>query len=359
MTSPLNRRAVIAALPGAAALSSCKGHAQEPVASTPIPPLKMVAPFPVGTCVQTGQAGDGPLVDLILSNFSQITPEWEMKMEAILRDDGGFDFSRPDAIADFAARHSLRLHAHTLIWYAQKPAAFERIDGNRPAFENAYRNYIAAVAGRYRGRAVSWDVVNEAVNDDDTGSYRECLWSRNLGMAYIPAAFHLARAADQRALLFLNDYNLERNPRKRRGFLRLAESLLKAGAPLQGLGAQTHIGIDLAPGMVTAAMRDLASLGLPIHVSELDVSTRIRRFDVSNAQDRSLRQARLVHETVEAFMALPPSQRFAVTTWGVRDKDSWLQHPPNPPGVDRPLLFDDEGRPKQAAAAFVAAASGR
>jgi endo-1,4-beta-xylanase len=359
MISPPTRRTLIAALPGAALLSGCKGHAQEPAPPIAIPPLKMVAPFPVGTCVMTSAANDPALVDLIVANFSQVTPEWEMKMEAILKDDGGFDFGRADAVADFAAAHSLRLHAHTLIWYAQKPVAFERIDGNRPAFENAYRNYIAAVAGRYRGRVVSWDVVNEAVDDDDSGGYRDCLWSRNLGMDYIPAAFHLAQAADDRAVLFLNDYNLESNPRKRAAFLRLAESLLKSGAPLQGLGTQTHIDVNLAPGAVTTAIRDLASLGLPIHVSELDVSTRVGRFDMAGGADNALRQARLVHEVADAFMALPPRQRFAITFWGVRDRDSWLQRPPNPPGVDLPLLFDDEGRPKPAAAAFVAALGGR
>jgi endo-1,4-beta-xylanase len=358
MTLRPNRRAVIAALPGAASLAGCKGHAQEPPLSGPTPPLKTVAPFPVGTCVSTGYFADPALTALVLQNFSQVTPEWEMKMEAILKDDGGFDFTRPDAIVDFAGRNGLRLHAHTLVWYAQKAPAFERIDGDRTAFANAYRNYIQAVAGRYRGRAVSWDVVNEAVTDDGSG-YRDCLWSRNLGMAYIPEAFHLARAADEQALLFLNDYNLDSNPKKRATFLRLAESLLKAGAPLQGLGTQTHLGIDLAPGMVTTAMRDLASLGLPIHVSELDVSTRVGRFDVASAADKSSRQARLVHEVVGAFMALPPQQRFAITTWGARDSDSWLQHGPNPPGVDKPLLFDAQSRPKQAAAAFVAAVSGR
>ena len=80
---------------------------------------------------------------------------------------------------------------------------------------------------------------------------------------------------------------------------------------------------------------------------------------MTGAADRSSRQARLVHETVEAFMALPPQQRFAITLWGLRDADSWLQRPPNPPGVDLPLLFDDQGRPKPAAAAFVSALGGR
>jgi endo-1,4-beta-xylanase len=358
MPSKFDRRTLITALP-ATALIGCGGHAQEPPLSAPVPPLKMIAPFAMGTCVSTGNFEDPPLVDLITSNFSQVTPEWEMKMEAILKDDGGFDFTRPDAIADFTGQHGLRLHAHTLIWYAQRPVAFERIDGDRVAFAAAYRSYITAVAGRYSGRAVSWDVVNEPVNDDDSGGYRDCLWRKNLGMDYIPAAFHLAREADPRAMLFLNDYNLESNPKKRAAFLRLAEQLLKAGAPLQGLGTQTHIDVDLKPGMVTAAVRDLAALGLPIHMSEVDISTRFGRVDLRRGESLSQRQGRLAHEVAEAFMALPSQQRFAITLWGVRDSDSWLQRPPNPKGVDLPLLFDGQGRPKRAAAAFAAALGGR
>jgi endo-1,4-beta-xylanase len=362
MTAPLrpHRRSLLAALPAGVLASGCKGHAQEPpLAPVSIPPLKMVAPFPVGVCVSTGNFEDPTLLPLILQNFSQFTAEWQMKMETILKDDGGFAFAEPDRIVDFAAENGVRMHAHTLIWYAQKPAAFERIDGNKPAFQNAYRNYIAAVAGRYRGRVVSWDVVNEPVADEG-GVLRECLWSKNLGqLGYMIDAYHLAREADDRALLFLNDYWLEKRPEKRRAFLHLAEQLLKSGAPLQGLGSQTHLDIGLEPGSVKAAIQDIASLGLPIHLSELDVSTRFTRFDVEGDAQKATRQARLVHETVEAFMALPERQRFAITNWGVRDSDSWMQRPPNPPGVNKPLLFDAEGRPKPAAAAFITAATGR
>ena len=335
------------------ALAACTDGAHgQPAPAANLPPLKQVAPFPLGACAMTGQFDEPAFQSLLTAQFGQITPEWEMKMESILKDDGGFDFTRSDAIADFAAAHGLRLHGHTLVWYSQGGPAFQRIDGQRAAFENAYRNYILAVAGRYKGRVVSWDVVNEPVGDDgEGGGYRDCLWSRNLGMDYVAEAFRYARDADPQAVLFLNDYNLETKPKKRRDFLRLAETVLKAGAPLQGIGTQTHLTIDLAPGMIRTAMKDLASLGLPIHVSELDVSTRGGFHAMSARLDL---QARLVGETVDAFMALPAKQRFAMTIWGVRDKDSWLRRPPNAgDGTDRPLLFDDAGRPKPAAQRFV------
>jgi endo-1,4-beta-xylanase len=70
-------------------------------------------------------------------------------------------------------------------------------------------------------------------------------------------------------------------------------------------------------------------------------------------------QARLAGEAGEAMAALPAAQRYAFTTWGLRDKDSWLRHAPNAgDGTDAPLFFDDEGRPKPAAAAFLKGARG-
>ncbi len=354
---PILRRSLLAVAPAALAITACSrdgpAQAQPPFAAN-VPPLKQVAPFPVGACVMTGQLSDPRFTGLLVPNFSQITPEWEMKMEAILREDGGFDFAHADAIADFASQNGLRLHAHTLIWYAQSPAAFARIDGSGQPFADAYRNYILAVAGRYRGRAVGWDVVNEPTAEDGEG-YRDCLWRKNLGMDYAARAFHHAREADPDAMLLMNDYNLELMPKKRASFLRLAESLLKAGAPLGGLGTQTHVSLkEWRPGMARDCIRDLSSLGLPIHISELDVSTKGGRIDLASAQEKASQQARIVSEITEAYMALPPARRYAITVWGVRDRDSWLTRAPHD-GSDRPVLFTDQGRPKPAAAAFAAA----
>jgi endo-1,4-beta-xylanase len=115
-----------------------------------------------------------------------------------------------------------------------------------------------------------WDVVNEPVAEDGDG-LRDCHWSRALGMdGYMVRAFEQARAADPEAILFLNEYNLENIPRKGATFLKLVERLLKLGAPIGGIGTQSHLDIEIPAGQITRFMRDAASLGLPIHVSELD-----------------------------------------------------------------------------------------
>jgi endo-1,4-beta-xylanase len=345
---PIARRSVLGA---ALALTACKGRAQvEPPPRGPAPPLKSVAPSAVGCCVMTGQLNDPAFAALLTRHFSQITPEWEMKMEYILKEDGSFRFDAPDAIAAFARAHRMRLYATTLIWYAQKPAAFQRIDGAGKPFADAYRNYILAVAGRYRGQAAGWDVINEAVAEDGDG-LRQHMWSRNLGAEdHMVRAFEHAEEADPDAVRFINDYNLESLPKKRASFLRLVESLLKRGAPLTGIGTQSHLNADLAPGELTATIRELARFGLPIHVSEIDVSINRAGGLPRSRQDLQRRQGRLYAEAVEAYMDLPAAQRFAFTVWGLRDRDSWLRgkaENPNPPW-DEPVLFGDAGEAKPA-----------
>jgi endo-1,4-beta-xylanase len=338
-------------LASALALAACdrKSAAQ---AAVDLPPLKTLAAFPVGTCVQAVQLEDPAFAALVAAQASQLTAEWEMKMEYIVQDDGSFRFDAPDRIAAFARTHGLRFFGHTLVWYAQSPPAFERLDTGLVGFDVAYRNYIHAVVGRYRGQAVGWDVVNEAVAEDGDG-WRDSLWSQRLGrLEHMTLAFRHAREADPEAVLFLNDYNLENLPKKRATFLKLAEALLKAGAPLGGLGTQTHVAADLKAGELAAALKDLASLGLPIHLSEMDVS--LSRAEGLMRDPRTLAdgQARVYAEAAEAFSVLPAQQRFAFTHWGLRDKDSWLKRED---AGDTPLLFDDAGRPKPAAAAWAGA----
>lgn len=346
-----NRRAVIG---GALALAACDRSADARVSLDAIPGFKHVAPFPVGTCMQVAQIGDPDWVRLAVANCSQVTPEWEMKMEYIVQDDGSFLFDRPDKIAAFARGNGMGLYGTTLVWYAQKPDGFAKLDESRAPFGKAYDNYIAAVVGRYKG-AVGWDVVNEAVAEDGNG-WRESLWASKLGaFDHMVRAFKVAKEADPDAVLFLNDYNLEYLPRKLDTFQKLVDRLLKAGAPISGIGCQSHLAADLKSGSTDKTLQALARFGLPIHVSELEVSIVRSERKFKSADDAAKAQADVYAEAAQAFRALPTAQQFAFTIWGLRDRDSWLK---NENATDTPLPFDDQGQPKFAAAALATTLSG-
>ncbi|QQQ19575.1 endo-1,4-beta-xylanase [Brevundimonas vitis] len=324
------------------ALAACERFATAAPVPAAIPPLK-AAPFPVGTAFKTDHIADPAWVALARTHISQLTPEWEMKMEYILADGLARPrFDGPDRLAAWAKAEGLPMHGHTLIWYAQGEEAFTGLDN--AAFDRAFDGYIATVAGRYRGIARSWDVVNEPILDDGSG-LRDCHWSRRYGQdGYILRAFEKAQAADPDAILFLNDYNLEGIPAKGTQYLKLVERLLKAGCPLQGLGTQSHLWIDMPDGVIAAFIRELAQFGLPIHVSELDVTLRTDNpLDLRSIAERMARQVDRVTELAEAFVALPAAQRFAFTVWGLRDTDSWYRQGEKDDGKDRPLPFDGAG----------------
>jgi endo-1,4-beta-xylanase len=341
----LSRRAVLAATFG---LVACDRFAAAQVATGPeAPPLKSLADFPIGATGMTGQLADPVWVAAMLRHVDQITPEWELKPERILQPGFAYDFSASDRIVDWGVEQGLRVFGHTLVWYSQGLDVFtDALPTARFAAE--FDRYVSTVAGRYRGRMVGWDVVNEAVAEDGVG-LRDCVYARKLGPeAYIVRAFEQARAADPDAVLFLNDYNLENNPRKGATFLKLVERLLTLGAPVTGIGTQSHLDIEIPAGQIRDFFRDAASLGLPIHVSELDFPMQrwdSRLPDLRPTAERRAQQVARVGELAEAFMALPARQRFAFTTWGLRDPDSWLVRAE---GRNRPdesaLLLDAAGR---------------
>ena len=349
--APASRRA---ALLGLLALSACgrtggeadaQAYASEPRRGPP-PPLRDLAAFPVGTCLSTAELADPAYAALVVRQCSQVVPSWQLQMEATLRDDGRFDFAAADAIAAFARANGLGLHATSLLWYGERPAALQRLDGSGEPFARAVENYVTAAAGRYRGQASSWDVVNEAVEPDGS-RLRDCLWTRNLGGdAYVERAFEWARAADPHAVLVLNDFDLEKSVAKRRAFLRVAERLLARGAPLGALGTQHHLDMASDPAAIGPAMRELASLGLPLRVSELDCSTS--GGPALPLAERLRRQGRLYGAVAEAFLALPAHQRLAFCVWGLDDRRSWLRYQAGGDAEDRPCPFDDADAPKPA-----------
>ena len=330
------------------ALAAC-GRAR--ASDGPLPALNTLVPFPLGVAAMTGEFDDPAWTALSVTNFGRITPEWEMKSESLVARDGSFDWSRADKLLSLAHIHGLKVHGHALVWYFEAPDAFKTLADDKTRFADAYRTYVLGVAGRYRGQLTGWDVVNEPIADD--GSLRDCLWRRALGDDYVRLAFEHAREAGPDAPLFLNDFDLESKPAKRTAFLKLAEQLLKAGAPLGGLGTQTHIDASLEPGRIRAAVADLASLGLKVHISEFDVSLNRASGLDRNALEK--KQAALAAEASEAMASLPETQRYGVTIWAARDKDSWLRRAPENKGLvpDAPVLFDDDGRAKPMARAFV------
>ena len=102
--------------------------------------------------------------------------------------------------------------------------------------------HIRTLVGRYKGRIHIWDVVNEAIEDDDKG-WRQSPWTRIIGPEFMERAFRVAHETDPKATLLYNDYN-EHNPGKRAFLVGVLKDYRKRKVPIHGVGFQGHVGLD-------------------------------------------------------------------------------------------------------------------
>jgi GH35 family endo-1,4-beta-xylanase len=354
--------------------------------------------FLVGTAVNrsivTGQAGfrrDADLVAgdvaLVKAQFNQIVAENDMKWMMLhpRAGDDGYDFTASDALVEFGEKNEMEIAGHTLVWHSQTPNwVFEgthippgvekapdaeeaepprrgrfrqfNLDGSRASREELLermREHIHAVVGRYRGKIKVWDVVNEAISDGGGDVLRKSPWSVIIGPDFINKAFEYAHEADPDAILRYNDYGLE-NPEKRAKLIKLISSLKEQGVPVMAIGSQAHLNVSSDFDNMDRCLTEIATLGLPIHITELDVNSAMRGqrgFGADIADNAAATGGGLVDEAnrrlaeayegiFKAFVKHRDSVEM-VTFWGANDAVSWRRD-------GNPLLFDGNNKPKPA-----------
>lgn len=140
---------------------------------------------------------------------------------------------------------------------------------NKVTLTSVLTKHINTVVGRYKGKVLHWDVVNEAFNDD--GSLRSSVWSKVFGQDLFAVALKLAHAADPDAKLYINDYSIEDVNSKSTALYNKAKALLAAGVPLHGIGFQSHLIVGQQPSSIVANFKRFADLGLDVAITELDI----------------------------------------------------------------------------------------
>ncbi|MFN8741509.1 MAG: endo-1,4-beta-xylanase [Pirellula sp.] len=357
-------------------------------------------------------------VALVKQHFNHVVAENDMKWQLIHPRAGadGYDFGPADALVEFAKTNEMELAGHTLVWHSQTPNwVFEgthpakqeplefsgpfsklainppmpprsnpngpagqtrgpgaggpssagRVPGSFRGFDlsgpqasreellERMREHIHTIVGRYKGKVKVWDVVNEALSDNGPEVLRRSPWSVIIGPDFIAKAFEYAHEADPDAILRYNDYGLE-NPVKRSKLMSLIQTLKENNVPVHAIGTQAHCNVSTTFEAMDAAITEMKSFGLPIHVTELDVNSasagqRGTGADISAntsatqgglVEDAETRLAKAYEGIFRAFVKHKDAID-VVTFWGVNDAVSWRAQ-------GRPLLFDRDNVPKAA-----------
>jgi len=293
--------------------------------------------FPVGVAVNMA-AISGPEAALIGREFNSVTPENDMKMGLIHPSEHQYNWTKADAIVEFAQNHHMKIRGHNLLWHNQAPAwIFRDGSGNlvtKQVLLQRLKEHITTVVNRYKGKIYAWDVVNEAV-DDSTGRYlRNSLWYQICGEDFISKAFEYAHEADPDAQLFYNDYNSE-IPSKRDKICRLLKSLIDAKVPVNGVGMQGHWNLNNpTPALIREAIDKYAALGIKIQITELDITVRSKQptkgagvaplpVDSGYTPQLAQQQANRYQSVFKIFRDYKKVIT-GVTFWNVSDRYSWL-----------------------------------
>jgi endo-1,4-beta-xylanase len=301
---------------------------------------------------------------LIKKEFNSITPENHMKSMNIHPEWNRYDFFLADKFVEYGSKNKMHMAGHTLVWHSQLSPFVYKIK-SADSLRMFLREHIATVAGRYAGKLNSWDVVNEAIEDD--GTFRKSIFYNILGEDFIKEAFDLAAKADPKAELYYNDYNNEQ-PKKRKATINMIKKLQAAGTKIDGVGIQGHWSIkDLNLKNVEDAIVEYSELGLKVAFTELDLTVLPNPWDLKGADvNQNFENSPFMNpypkalpDSVQNVLAKKYEDLFKIflkhadkidriTFWGVNDGHSWLNGWPIKGRTNYPLLFDRNYLPKPA-----------
>ncbi|MCR4621612.1 MAG: endo-1,4-beta-xylanase [Clostridiales bacterium] len=312
--------------------------------------------FDFGMAAGPRELNNFTLRNLLAQQCSILTPENELKPDSVLDVEASKKLAAEDETAvavrltaakpllTFASKNGIKVHGHVLVWHSQTPKAFfhEGYDVNRPyvsrevmlaRLDNYIRLVMEGIERDYPGVVVSWDVVNEAI-DDGTGWLRDSDWKKVVGDDFVNQAFRIARKyAPEGVKLYYNDYNTPETI-KLRGIIRLLEEVMPDGT-IDGYGFQMHYKTSYPSLLqINNALKKITALGLRIRVSELDIGV------TKNTQSEFEAQALAYARIIKLLLSYSDSLE-AVQVWGITDSNSWRRS-------EYPLLFSAKGYPKPA-----------
>ena len=310
---------------------------------------------------ETALGVDQPYTALLQREPGMLVPEGAGKRRTLEPARGRYDFAKADKLWAFAQQNNQRMRGHTLVWHESIPNWLQSALADTPD-DRLLPTYIEKVAGHFRGRFHSWDVVNEVIGpeeDSSDGLRASSPWYKAFGANYIEEAFHVTRAADPDVMLFYNELNLEGDvwwaERRRVAALKLLERLLKKNVPVQGLGIQSHLKayrVDYSDEVFSKFLDDVHGLGLKVLLTEFDIA------DIDGPADPKVRDADIASLAKRYLdVAFSKPHVLGCLTWGITDRYSWLskwdQYKWPDGSLSRGLPFDGNLQPKPMEAAML------
>ena len=292
--------------------------------------------------------GSGAFDAIEYANGKQEDPFWSDRMEKWLRlfnygtmsfywgcyepEEGKPEFESRMNASRFLTEHGKTVKGHPLCWHTACADWLLKYDDKTILDRQLARIYRDVSA--FAGVIDIWDVINEVVIMPEFDRYDNAITricKRYGRVTLVKEVFDAAHAANPKALLLINDFNLSER------YAELIRACLDAGAPIGAIGLQTHqhqgyMGAEKLNGI----LRRFEGFGLPLHFTENTLVSGhlmpghivdLNDYQVPEWPTTSEGEARQAREWEEMYRLLFEHPRVeAITGWDFAD-GAWLGAP--------------------------------
>lgn len=281
-----------------------------PVSNADVRVLLKRHAFGFGTCVTadmlTADSEDGRKYrQIVEENYNLAVFENDMKWPALWN---GIP-PRLDQAMEWLAAGNIRVRGHNLVWPGWRwlPPELKQYEKDPVSLRRITAEHITNVVSHFKGKLADWDVVNEPFSNHE-------LIDLLGGDQVMVEWFQLAHAADPDCRLFLNDFGIldgGKSNEHRAHFHKTLKFLIDNGAPLHGIGIQSHFSADLpSPKQLMEVLDQFSAFGLPIESTELSL----------NLDDPQL-QADYLRDYMTTMFSHPNVS--GIMLWGFWQKRHW------------------------------------
>ncbi|KAI3867632.1 hypothetical protein MKW98_006009 [Papaver atlanticum] len=260
-------------------------------------PRQNKASFPFGCVINKDILGNQAAQNWFLSRFSVTVFGNELKWYATERFRGAENYTDADAMLAFAKQNGIPVRGHCIFWDSPDYQPNWVPSLSPEEIKDAAYKRLQSVVSRYSGQFINWDVNNENLHFQ----YFEQILGANASDVF----FQMANQLDPATRMFMNEFNT------------LEWSGDTAASPAQyvtklqeiknfypniptGIGLESHFSTPNIP-YVRAALDTLASAGVPIWLTELDVSVENGTETQASYLEQILREAHS-HTAVEGIV---------------------------------------------------------
>ncbi|MFC6023828.1 endo-1,4-beta-xylanase [Plantactinospora solaniradicis] len=302
-------------------------------------------------------ASPGRLSSIVNQEFNQLTPENDMKPSTIATSTGALqNTGNADTLVNYAQSNNMVVRGHTMVWHSQAGSL-------QGASQATLNTFIGNALTRWGNRIAYWDVVNEALADNNTGA-RRTQWPHTLNRDangdgdffdatdtdVIRDSFIRAKQVVQQnslsTKLCINDYDIEgltvQGGTANRKANAMYDIVRTYRQYIDCVGFQAHFN-DNPNSIITndlqANIQRFADLGVEVHITELDIDDDLSNNDIGQGQADNYRKV------VRACLNV--ARCTGITVWGISDSESWRSS-------ERGLLFSGGNGSYQRKAAYTA-----